>query len=184
MFYVAEKKIKGMRGGAGLADSPENRLELNQSEINELLPLYKEECIYIREASLHDGVLISTFRTFDYPFFKKTPKHFTRTHALLFVTQASYLMSTILSEQNSEWPLEKEVALLLAEHEQMTFTNMELNFRKFIRNTDGITMELSIPYFKILRKRLYANIEFNFLKGCHGSCKAIVALDGTLKIEE
>lgn len=156
---------------------------LSHEEIIELLPLFKEECVYMREAYLENGVLHCSFDTFDYPFSKKPTKHLTRTHALLFVTQASYLTSTILQQQNPQWPIDMETAKYLALEEQMTFTNIELNFQYFIKNVDDIELNLSFPKFRIIRNRLFVNVDFDFPKGCRGQCKGIVALDSSLKLE-
>lgn len=154
---------------------------LNHKEIVKLLPLFKEECVYMREAYLEGGVLRCSFNTFDYPFSKEPTKHLTRTHALLFVTQASYLTATILQQQNSQWPIDMESARYLALEEQMTFTNIRLNFRHFIRNVDGIELNLSFPEFRTIRDRLFVGVEFDFPKGCYGNCKGIVALDASMK---
>jgi len=155
---------------------------LNHKEIVKLLPLFKEECVYMCEAYLEDGVLRCSFNTFDYPFSKEPTKHLTRTHALLFVTQASYLTATILQQQNSQWPIDMEAARYLALEEQMTFTNIELNFRHFIKNVDGIELNLSFPEFRIIRDRLFVGVEFDFPKGCYGKCQGVVALDGSMNM--
>ena len=153
---------------------------LNHEEIVKLLPLYKEDCVYMREACLKDGVLHCSFNTFDYPFSKNPTKHFTRTHALLFVTQASYLIGAILSEHNPRWPLDRQTAISLARQEKMTFTDIELRFRKYIRNENGIELRLFNPSFRSLGEKIFAEIEFEFPAGCYGKCKSIIALEGTL----
>lgn len=158
-------------------------INLNHEEIVSLLPLFKEECVYMQEACLENSVLHCLFNTFDYPFSKQPIKHFTRTHALIFVTQASYLMATLLCEQNQRWPLDRELAIKFALEEQMTFTNIELNFRHFIKNSDGIELKLSFPKFRIIKNRLFVNVEYNFPKGCDGNCQGIVAIDGSLKTQ-
>ena len=139
--------------------------------------------LYMREAYLEGGVLHCLFNTFDYPFSKKPTKHFTRTHALLFVTQASYLTTAILQQQNPRWPLDRAKAISLAIEEQMTFTNIQLNFRYFFKNADGIELNLSFPKFRIIRNRLFVNVDFNFPKGCYGECQGIVAIDSSMEIE-
>ncbi len=158
-----------------------NSIFLSHQEIIDLLPLFKEECIYMREAHLKNGILHCSFDTFDYPFSKKPTKHLTRTHALLFVTQASYLIPTILQKQNPKWPIDMETARYLALEEQMTFTNIYLNFRHFIKNANGIELNLSFSDFRIISDRLFVSVDFSFPKGCYGKCKGMVALDGSMQ---
>lgn len=179
----AEQKVENKKDYSLVYEDSKNIIYLDHEEIIKLLPLFKEECVYMCEAYLENGVLHCSFDTFDYPFSKKPTKHFTRTHALLFVTQASYLTATILQQQNPRWPLNRAEAISLAIEEQMTFTNIQLNFRHFIKNADGIELNLSFPKFRIIRNRLFVNVDFDFPKGCHGNCKGIVALDASMKIK-
>lgn len=154
---------------------------LNHEEIIKLLPLFKEECVYMREAYFEDGVLQCTFDTFEYPFSKIPMRHLTRTHVLLFVTQASYLMASVMKRYEPNWPLTHTQSVDFALREQMTFTNIQITFRHFIKNTHGIKLNLKFPKFRVIRSRLYVFVEFDFPKGCFGTCKGIVALDGSMK---
>ncbi len=155
---------------------------LDHEEIVKLLPLFKKECVYMREAYLENGVLHCSFNTFDYPFSREPTKHFTRTHALLFVTQASYLTTAILQQQNHQWPLDRAEAIFLAIEEQMTFTNIQLNFKHFIKNKNGIELHLSFKKWRKINDKIYLAIEFEFPKGCNGNCQALIAIDRSLKV--
>ncbi len=158
-------------------------LYLTRERIVDLLPFFKEECVYMREAYFEGEALHCSFNTFDYPFSKKLVMHMTRTHALLFVTQACYLMVTIFGEHNPRWPLDRETAMSLAMQEQMAFTSIGLRFKKYIGNEDGIELSLLKPTFRIFRNRIFTEIEFEFPAGCFGQCKGIIALDGSLNAE-
>jgi len=130
----------------------------------------------------NNGVLHCSFDTFDYPFSKKPTKHFTRTHALLFITQATYLLVTILSEHDKLWPIGRNEAIDLASCEQMTFTSISLNFKKFIKNENGISLVISMSKYRVIDNKLFGHVEFEFERGCYGSCKGIIAIDGSMKI--
>ena len=92
-----------------LNDPPKAIYQLKLEEIKEALRFYKKECIFIRNATLMTNSLQCTFNTFDYPFTKKSPEHLTRTHVLIFITQALYLYGSILKLQDVKWPLNNKL---------------------------------------------------------------------------
>jgi hypothetical protein len=152
----------------------------DQTELARLLPMYRKDAIFARQAMLCGDTLTVVFNTFDHPFSQPLPKHLTREHALVFVTQASYLLASFLQRIDPSWPLTIEEFQQLALAEQATFTRVELKFHKFILNRDGI--ELNIHLAKCVKRgsRLYGRFVFDFPNGCTGECDAVLVMDGSL----
>ena len=159
------------------------QLIIPYNEIVKLLPMFKPDCIYLHHARLHQGVLHCSFGTFEYPYSVKPIKHLTREHALLFVTQACYLLSVLLSKCDPRWPINSDATLALAENEQMLFSDIHLHFSKLIPNRDGIDLQLALCNLRIIRNRMFAKLDFVFPAGCSGYCRAIIALDGSFDVQ-
>ena len=157
------------------------RAVLDEREIRRLLPMYREDAVFMRCAEIADGRLSAVFNTFDHPFSRPLPKHFTREHALAFITQASYVLASVMQRTDPEWPLTTKEFLSLAMAEQATFTRVDLRFRRFIRNRDGIALEMWCSGFHTIAGKLFARFAFDFPEGCYGVCEGLVALDGSLQ---
>ena len=156
-------------------------LVLDEREIRRLLPMYKEDYVCLKRAEIADGRLTAVFDTFEHPFSRALQKHFTREHALLFVTQASYVLASVMQRLDPAWPLQTEEFQRLAMAEQATFTRVDLRFRRFMRNRDGLTMDMWCTGFRRIGGKLFARFAFDFPEGCYGVCEGLVALDGSLR---
>ena len=157
-------------------------LILDHNEIIKLLPVFKPECVFIRRARIQDRTLHCSFSTFEYPFSVQSIKHLTREHALVFVTQACYLLSALLSRIDNQWPIDTATTLALAVNEQMLFSDIHLHFVCLIPNRDGIDLQLTLADFRIIRERIFAKLEFKFPEGCFGHCQAVIALDSSFEL--
>jgi len=162
--------------------SADTQLTFGRQEIIRLVPVYKAETNYINSAYIDEDKLVCDLRSFKYPFAAIEIKHFTREHALLYITQAAYLLVAIYEKIDQDWPLTTEQALDLAINEQMTFTSVNINFRRFIRNQDNLKLQISITKFRNFSKRLALDFDYSFPKGCYGTCKGMVAIDKSLKM--
>lgn len=160
---------------------PGREVILTETEIRRLLPMYREDAVFLKHAILSDGRLSAVFNTFDHPFSRPLPKHFTREHALVFITQASYVLGSLMQIVDPMWPLGTEEFQRLAMAEQATFTRVDLRFRRFVRNRDGITLNIWCTGFRRMGGRLFARFAFDFPDGCYGACEGLVALDDSLR---
>ncbi len=159
-----------------------DKISFSHKEIINLIPVYAPEHIFIEEAHFDNNDLVCRFRSFDYPFSSFKMKHFTREHALVYLTQATYLIIAIQKNIDEQWPLETTESLELARNEQMTFTKIEINFRRFIENKTPMEIRISILSYRKLLNRLILELNFNFPKGCYGNCKCLIALNKELKM--
>ena len=157
-----------------------NSLNLDPDQINRCLVMYRDDSIFLVSGRVSRGRLYASFRTFEYPHSKNVIKHCTRTHAVEFITQASYVLVGNLHHLDPNWMLSQDEFLKLALDEQTTFTEMQIRFRKFIPNEDGIELEIWLKQFRYINQRLYLSLGFLFPAGCSGSCEAMIALDYTL----
>jgi len=155
-------------------------LVLTQEDIRCLLPMYKPDAVFMREAVLRNSRLYATFDTFPHPFTRCEPKHLTREHALAFVTQAAYVFASLMPEHDATWPVDCSRFQKLSLAEQATFTRISLHFRRFIRNRGGMRLEIWCDRLRVYRRRIYGRLRFCFPDGCEGFCDALIALDGSL----
>jgi len=158
------------------------RTDLDEQEIRLRLPMYRFECMYLRKAALRDEVFESEFATFRHPFTVTDPRHLTREHVLAYVTQASYVFVGLLCDLRQHWGLNNNDFIQLALDEQTTFTRIEMRFRKFVRNRDGITMRMTCNQERFFNRRLFLRLGFEFPDGCDGTCEGIIAVDHSLRV--
>lgn len=157
-----------------------SKVHLDRVVLKALLPMYRDDSVFAKEALLDCGLLKAKFDTFEHPFSKPTPKHFTREHALVFVTQGIYVLISLLADQEERWPIDGAEFRSLALNEQVTLTRIELNFRKFMKNRNDIELSLRCDRLRIIGNRIHAFFSFEFGDGCFGMCEGIVSLDASL----
>ena len=155
-------------------------LVLTQDDIRRLLPMYKPEAVFMREAVLRDGKLEAVFDTFDHPFSAEAPRHVTREHAVVFITQAAYVLTSLMATRTGQLPLTLSRFWELALAEQVVFTRMHLDFHRLIRNRHGINLELWCERHRVLWQKIHGRLRFAFPEGCSGYCDAVIALDASL----
>ncbi len=158
-------------------------INLETSDIEDILSFYENKHIYVKKATITGNKLNATFKFFKFPFQKIAPEHLTREQAVLFITQATYILALKYKELDSNWPLSKSFGKRLAVTEQMAFSKIDINFKKFIRNTEDVSLQLTFESYKILNHKLYVNISFSFNNNCFGEIKGICALDESFTID-
>lgn len=149
---------------------------LTKAEIRRFLLPFKEDWIFVEEATFHDGKLAVKFRTFNSPFVQP-PKHLTRNHIIMFTTQASYLLGGCLAKYDHSWPIEEDEYYELITNEQGTFTEIRLRFKQFIPNKDGVCLLMWCTGHRLFKGKLFSNICFEFKSACYGNFKAVLAVD-------
>ena len=158
-------------------------LIFNYNDIIKSLSFYKQEHIYLKEAIIKENKINAVFKKFHFPFQIIEPNHLTREQAVLFLTQASYLFVFKFKEINNKWPMSEDFAIRLAINEQMAFSNIDIYFKKFIPNKENVNLEVIFKSFRIIKSKLYIDMNFFFGKECFGSMKGICALDESFSIK-
>lgn len=165
-----EERIEVMRD-AGMSSVP-----VTKAEIRRFLLPFKEDWIFVEDATFHDGKLAVKFRTFNSPFVQP-PKHLTRNHIIMFTTQASYLFGGCSSIYDHSWPVDENEYCELIADEQATFTEVRFRFKQFIPNKDGVCLSMWSAGHRLYKGKLFVDIRFEFDSACYGRFKAILAVD-------
>ena len=150
-----EERIEVMRD-AGMSSVP-----VTKAEIRRFLLPFKEDWIFVEDATFHDGKLAVKFRTFNSPFVQR-PQHLTRNHIIMFTTQASYLFGGCLSRYDRSWPVDENEYCDLIANEQATFTEIRLRFKQFIPNKDGVYLSMWSAGHRLYKGKLFVYIRCEF----------------------
>lgn len=158
-------------------------INLEKDDIEDILSFYEDEHIYVKKATIIGNKLDATFKFFKFPFQKIAPEHLTREQAVLFLTQATYILALKYKEIDSNWPLSESFGKRLAVTEQMAFSQIDINFKRFIRNKEDVSLQLTFKSYRIIKNKLYVCISFSFNNNCFGEMKGICALDESFTID-
>ncbi|MEE9613728.1 MAG: hypothetical protein V3W31_02100 [Thermodesulfobacteriota bacterium] len=153
---------------------------LDKKEFVSFLPIYKPEHIYIAKAEFANTCLTATFKTFEYPYSRIRIKHFTREHAIMFITQAAYVLAGELAKHGRLDGIDVKRYRRLIATEQATFSRVTLNFKKVIRNRDGISLRIWCAKSKKVGAKVLVKMLFEFEEGeCYGACDGLIATDSS-----
>ncbi|HUW11923.1 MAG TPA: hypothetical protein VM537_19510 [Anaerolineae bacterium] len=180
MIAEATAEVSNPSTGTG-AEQRATEINLRRDEIRDLLCMYRDTGVFVEKAALRGDRLFAEFRTFKHPFLRSEPEHLTREHALMFVTQASYLFAALFRQVDPDYPLSRDAFRRLALAERALFTRVQLNFHRVIRNRDGIVLEMWCDRFRLLGRRIFGRLSFLLPDGCDGSCDAVIVLDESMK---
>lgn len=147
-----------------------------EDEIKNLLSFYKDEYVYLKKVQYLNNKYYFTFKKFDYPYFKSEVKHLTREQTIAFVTQASYLWGMINNNYDNSWnyPLDKFYDYV--ENEKMGFTDINVKYRKFIKNKDESVLIFNSVNYRAINSRIFGVIDFELEKYCTGKIKFFIDL--------
>ena len=157
-------------------DTGMSSVYLTKAEIRRFLLPFREDWIFAEEVMFRGGKLTVRFRTFNSPFVQP-PQHLTRNHIIMFTTQASYLLGGCLAKYDHNWPLDENEYYDLIASEQATFTKIQLRFKQFIPNKDGVCLSMWSAGHRLYKGKLFVDIRFEFDSACYGRFKAILAVD-------
>jgi len=165
----------------GTAGYGPNARELDHESLIQLLPMYAPTWVTMKHAVFHEEELVATFRTFRHPFTLEDAKHLTREHVLLYITQAAYVFVSSLCDFRPNWPFDAEQFRRIGLTEQATFSKIEMNFRRLIPNVDGAHLRMHCVRERVMGKRVFMRLAFDFLEGCNGICEGFIAADASLR---
>lgn len=153
---------------------------IESTKINEILSIYKPEYIYLKSAEVYGKKIIGFFRQSVYPYTNEDLfKYITGTTAVLYLAQLAYVLSAVMIEQNIfrvTTDISYKEFLSLRNRAQMYFTQLNMEFKKMLLNSEDIQVVMEITRAKRIRKTVIANASFDFQNCIVGHLQLTMAL--------
>ena len=129
--------------------------QVSDARIQSALGAYPKRHRYLFEARYADNTLIAYATPFEHPFHEAWVKHFTREHAVLYATQASYLLVACAIDAGDLAGLSQDEFRTACRAEEALITSMSIRFHQRAPIPERITIRAEIDSIRQIRDSIH-----------------------------